>query len=826
MTEPSQNQSGCASPLVFAITLLWVLSITAVRLIVGYTLSAAPSLSSNGTIIVLSLGQAMLIGLPVLILARAWRDSRYRGIYRTWTLAVAFILVMLPVQLTNPNHTQLQAVLHILAAWVYIAVLRFTNGAGNEKPSPAGNDASAPNPEEKNNANALFTAILIAAVMAYGWLAWGALGSALDTLLQLLAAASFGIAGGLLLRRFLFTTTDLFPLESGRDYFLAGLAAGTGLLLLSSGTAFAFSGMQILLGLLLSAAGWALVGIHQLGRLPQESAELGQPALLGSGLPTTLLIAGISAAPMTLIDPDELALILNATPGELIQWAAYAVGAGVLIAWLSGLALLFIIRKQWRAQRRMDPEITPDERTHPALQALALAAILGGAFIYAFAGRPGFYGERLFVILNSQVDLSSASQISDYESRRERVYNTLVEHAEKTQPGLRQSLQNFRIAYTPYYLENALEVKADSILMLWLNSRPEVGRVLYSPQMRPLPEKPPVAPGNAGAPSTPLWNLQTLQVARVWNELGITGEGVVIGQSDSGAQYDHPELAASFRGKDGQFDYNWYDPWYHTRIPEDLGGHGTHTLGIILGQNTGVAPGATWYACVNLARNLGNPALYLDCMQFMLAPFPQGGDPFHDGDPALGAQVSNNSWGCPPMEGCDAEALRPAAQALRAAGIFLAVSAGNEGPGCATVDSPLALYQAVFSVGASDRSGNVAGFSSRGPVTVDGSGRIKPDILAPGVEILSAAPEDTYAIFSGTSMSGPHVAGVVALMWSANPDLVGDIQRTEQILEQSAQPYTGAVPNCPEASQVPSSVYGYGMLDAYQAVQSALQAAP
>jgi hypothetical protein len=823
MTEPSQTQSGCASPGVFIIALLWLLSITAVRLIVGYTLSAAPSLSSNGTIILLSLGQAILIGLPVLVLARAWRDSRYRGIYRTWTLAVAFILVMLPVQLTNPNHTQLQAVLHILAAWVYIAVLIFTSDTGNPESSPLGNEAEASKPAEKRNANALFTALLIAALMAYGWLAWGALGSALDTVLQLLAAASFGIAAGLLLERFLFTTTDLFPLESGRDYFLAGLAAGTALLLVASGTAFAFSGMQILLGLLLSAAGWALVGIHQLASVPQARVEA--EGLVRGSLPTSLLIAGAAAAPMALIDPDELALILNATPGELIQWAAYAAGAGVLIAWLSGLALFFFAGRGWRAQQSMDPEITPGERTSPAVQALALVALIGGALIYAFAGQPGFYGERLFVILNSQADLSNASQISDYTNRREEVYTTLVEHAETTQSGLRQTLDNLRISYTPYYLENALEVNADSIWMLWLNGRPEVGRVLYSPHMRPLPKKPPKVPGSAAAPSAPLWNLQSLGVARVWNELGITGEGVVIGQSDSGAQYDHPELAVSFRGKDGQFDYNWYDPWYHTRNPEDLGGHGTHTLGIMLGQNTGVAPGATWYACVNLARNLGNPALYLDCMQFMLAPFPQGGDPFHDGDPALGAQVSNNSWGCPPMEGCDAEALQPAAQALRAAGIFLAVSAGNDGPACSTVDSPLALYQAVFSVGASDRAGNVAGFSSRGPVTVDSSGRIKPDILAPGVDILSATPENTYAIYSGTSMSGPHVAGVVALMWSANPDLVGDIQRTEQILEESAQAYTGNVPNCLQAAQVPSTVYGYGMLDAYQAVQGALQAA-
>src|SRR5690606_28901229 len=144
-----------------------------------------------------------------------------------------------------------------------------------------------------------------------------------------------------------------------------------------------------------------------------------------------------------------------------------------------------------------------------------------------------------------------------------------------------------------------------------------------------------------------------------------------------------------------------------TTSPGDISGHGTHTLGTILGQGgIGVAPGAEWFGCANLVRNLANPALYLDCMQFMLAPFPPGGDPLRDGDPARAAHVINNSWGCPRLEGCDATALEPAAQALRAAGIFVVASAGNEGPACGSVRSPLALYDAVFTVGAVDRQGN------------------------------------------------------------------------------------------------------------------------
>jgi subtilisin family serine protease len=244
-----------------------------------------------------------------------------------------------------------------------------------------------------------------------------------------------------------------------------------------------------------------------------------------------------------------------------------------------------------------------------------------------------------------------------------------------------------------------------------------------------------------------------------------------------------------------------------------------------VGKNVGVAPGAEWYACVNEARNTGSPAHYLQCMQFMLAPYPLDGDPFTDGDPARGADVLNNSWGCPPLEGCDANTFLPATRALRTAGVFVVSAAGNEGARCGTVSSPLALYDAVLSVGAFDRTGDLASFSSRGPVTVDGSGRVKPDLIAPGVQVLSAYPQNTYYRADGTSMACPHVVGVVALVWSANSDLIGDIDRTEQILTETAQPYDytqQGTPQCGQQGTVPNDAVGYGIVDAYAAVQRAL----
>ncbi len=137
------------------------------------------------------------------------------------------------------------------------------------------------------------------------------------------------------------------------------------------------------------------------------------------------------------------------------------------------------------------------------------------------------------------------------------------------------------------------------------------------------------------------------------------------------------------------------------------------------------------------------------------------------------------------------------------------------------MDAPLSIYDSVFSVGAIDQFGNIAPFSSRGPVTADGSGRIKPDIVAPGVDILSSLPGGAYGSNSGTSMAGPHVAGAVALLWSADPTLIGDIDRTEQLLIDTANLYTGNRDGCFEGTK-PNVAFGYGVLDVYEAVKMAL----
>ena len=206
-------------------------------------------------------------------------------------------------------------------------------------------------------------------------------------------------------------------------------------------------------------------------------------------------------------------------------------------------------------------------------------------------------------------------------------------------------------------------------------------------------------------------------------------------------------------------------------------------------------------------------------MQFMLAPFPQNGDPFSDGDPSKGAMIVNNSWGCPTVEGCDAKVYQGAMDALATAGIFMSAAAGNTGNyGCSSVTDPISIYSSVFTAGSVNRDGNLSSFSSYGPVLVDGSNRQKPDILAPGEQVTSSFPGGGYMTADGTSLAAPHVTGVVALMWSANPNLIGDVTTTMQILRQTTQPYLGSAPICGSTD----SAVGAGIIDAYAAVQAAL----
>jgi len=593
------------------------------------------------------------------------------------------------------------------------------------------------------------------------WLWIGALGGLGETLLAVLAAAAVGwLAAAMLNAEF----------WARYGTVLGGFIAGVALLLLAAGVGQA--GAQLAAMLVLPPLGFAAAALRSAGPL----------------------VAVAALGPLAFADPEEITLLLS-TGRDLPAWAAIAAAISLAAALAIGIGYGL-------ARARLT-------RRWVGAGAVVLLAVTGGV-IYLAPGQPGLYGERLFVILKSQADLSGVSTDSR-EARVTDVYRRLVEHAQSSQADLRETLDRWHLDYTPYYLVNAVEVDGGPAVRAWLSRRGDVDRVLLSQRLRPLPAEPGVTHGDAPAPTAPPWNISLIGADRTATQLGVDGSGVVVGTSDSGVDGAHPALSGNFRGGDD----SWYDPWNHTRTPTDRGGHGTHTLGSAVGRTVGVAPGARWVGCVNLDRNLGNPAHYLDCMQFMLAPFPFGGNAFTDGRPERAPHVLTNSWGCPRIEGCDEGALRSATAAFAAAGVFFAVAAGNTGPFCGSVDDPPAPYPDVETVGAVDRRKEVTQFSSRGPTDADLS---KPDVVAPGEDVLSAMPGGGYAELSGTSMATPHVAGVVALMWSANPRLIGDLARTREILRDTAVP---ATPGDSTGECDPADVTGAGMVDAYAAVQAA-----
>ncbi len=153
---------------------------------------------------------------------------------------------------------------------------------------------------------------------------------------------------------------------------------------------------------------------------------------------------------------------------------------------------------------------------------------------------------------------------------------------------------------------------------------------------------------------------------------------------------------------------------------------------------------------------------------------------------------------------------------------MMVVAAGNSGPSCSTVVDPPAIYDASYTVGAlNTNTDTIASFSSRGPVTSDGSMRLKPDITAPGTSTRSAysSSDSTYASLSGTSMATPHIAGAVALLWSAHPELRNDPTATENVLNSSAvhilsNSCDGGTP------ATPNNTFGHGRVDILAAVDS------
>jgi len=451
---------------------------------------------------------------------------------------------------------------------------------------------------------------------------------------------------------------------------------------------------------------------------------------------------------------------------------------------------------------------------------------------------------EVLILLRQQADLSGAGTATTKEAKGRAVYETLWALAQRTQQSLRSALDARGADYQAFYIVNAVKARADAALVRSLAARQDVAQILPNPHIQgispDLPEPAPETRSSTRAVDGIEGNLIRVNADDVW-ALGYTGQGVVVAGQDTGYDWDHPALLNQYRGWDGAIadhDYNWHDAIHvydptnpcgsDSPVPCDDHGHGTHTMGIMVGDDggayqIGMAPGAEWIGCRNMEQGVGTPATYMECFEFFLAPYPVGGTPA-EGEPSLAPDIVNNSWSCPTTEGCDAAAialLETSVGALRQAGIVVVVSAGNYGPSCGTVLYPPAIYPQSTTVGNFNHvTDQIHYSSSRGPVTYDGVTMNKPGLSAPGVNILSSLPGGSYGTMTGTSMAGPHVAGAAALLLSAAPGYRGDVGAIEFLLFSSAEPMTtteGCGGDGPE--DIPNNTWGWGILDALAAVQ-------
>jgi subtilisin family serine protease/N-acetylneuraminic acid mutarotase len=436
--------------------------------------------------------------------------------------------------------------------------------------------------------------------------------------------------------------------------------------------------------------------------------------------------------------------------------------------------------------------------------------------------RAGFtaQGEAdFFVSFEARADLSGAAAITDWGERGAYVVERLRATAAASQGPAIELLDVAGVRYRPYWIANTILVRdGGTELARQLVAQPAVAG-LHQVAMLEAPELLPSQ--DAAVAGAAEWGVAAVGAPRVWDDFDVRGEEIVVANIDTGVAFDHPELAARYRGRaeDGTIDHNyhWFDPAgvCDRPAPCDNHGHGTHTMGTIAGGDAGgtaigVAPGARWVAvkgCEALTNVGCTTGALLAAGEWTLAPTDLNGQ---NPRPDLRPHIVNNSWGAP-----NGPALDPwydqIVAAWTAAGTFALFSSGNDGQrGCDTTASP-ADSLAAYSVGAHDEQRQPAEFSSRGP---GADGEIRPNLSAPGVAVRSSIPGG-YASANGTSMAAPHVAGTVALMWSAAPSLVGDVAGTRELLDQTAVDTEDlSCGGTPERN----NVFGEGRLDAYAAV--------
>jgi hypothetical protein len=413
----------------------------------------------------------------------------------------------------------------------------------------------------------------------------------------------------------------------------------------------------------------------------------------------------------------------------------------------------------------------------------------------------------MVVEMAEQADLSAAYSILDWDARGEYVYRTLIETVNRVQKDVLVTLDTRGLAYRSFYASDQVYVYAGDLqAALDLVSRPEVAS-LREPRTAYVRSLGFIQVGPQTPSATISWGLIDSGATQFWTDFNVKGAGVVVANIDTGVQWDHPALVDQFKCPgDPANPACWGDPANVCGSSGacDNNGHGTAVMGVMVAKDdqilqyiSGMAPAAQWIACKGCESSVCSEASLNACADWMLAP---------GGDPANRPHVVNNSWG----GGGHDDWFLAKVQAWRAAGIFPLFAIGGGGPSCGSIGSP-SDYQEVFASGAADINRAIAPFSPSGPSQFGTF--TKPNLTAPGVNICTTFPPSTWQCYSGSSFSSPHSGGAVALLWSCNPGLQGEVDVTFGLLQDYADAPPPDPRNCGTPPDGGNYTYGYGYLN-------------
>ncbi len=485
-------------------------------------------------------------------------------------------------------------------------------------------------------------------------------------------------------------------------------------------------------------------------------------------------------------------------------------GAIILYAiWLSPALAGEITAKQTNSSRNVSAKLDPTLRSK-----LQTANAADTVAVIVSAATTGINSKEF------RQSLVGLTRRQRYNFVRKRLEKRATESQNILKPTLDSLLAHRQIlSYRSHWLISSFTVTLPIRGLEALGAASSISKIILPPR----PELIPPAPNEksyrqaSGSSATVESNLESVRARAAWSR-GYTGKGRIICSFDTGVEGTHPALRGNWKGLDGDSAAAWFDPVARKSFPHSfklasLREHGTHTMGVMVGRDTlsgdtiGVAPGAKWIS----AAVIDIPgASIVDAFEWAADP---------DRDPNTIADVPdviNHSWGAPnSILGCEAlfNRLIDNTEALGIVNIF---AAGNEGrQGAQTIRNPAnrALDSIdCFAVGFADHrtpgSPTLSSSSSRGPSDCDGFS-IKPNVVAPGVNIRSSILSGAYGFRSGSSMAAPHVAGIVALLRQKNPNASPEQIKTTLLTSARDLGSPGADNN-----------YGWGYVNALAALEA------